>query len=43
MYVIVNIIKLKRIHGLNYMSFGEQRLVSVIKKYTVDIACHAQL
>ena len=25
MYVIVNIIKLKRMQGLNYLSFGEQR------------------
>ena len=29
--VIVNIIKFKRMHGLNYLSFGEQ---------TDDIACH---
>ena len=25
--VIDNIIKLKRMHGLNYLSFGEQRLL----------------
>ena len=25
MYVIVNIIKFKRMQGLNYLSFGEQR------------------
>ena len=41
LHVIVNIIKFKRIIGLNYLSFGEQRLVFVNKNYTVDIACHA--
>ena len=28
--VIVNIIKLKIMHGLNYLSFGEQRLIILI-------------
>ena len=28
--VIVNIIKFKRMHGLNYLSFGEQRLFLII-------------
>ena len=27
LHVIVNIIKFKRMHGLNYLSFGEQRLL----------------
>ena len=26
LHVIVNIIKFKRMHGLNYLLFGEQRL-----------------
>ena len=43
LHVIVNIIKFKRILELNYLSFGEQKLVFVNKNYTVDIACHAQL
>ena len=43
LHVIVNIIKYKRMHGLNYLLFGEQRLVFVIKKYTDDNACHAHL
>ena len=34
LHVIVNIIKLKRMHGLNYLSFGEQRLLFCNKKYT---------
>ena len=44
LHVIVNIIKLKRIHGLNYLSFDEQRLLFFfIKNYTDDIACHAHV
>ena len=35
MYVIVNIIKFKRMQGLNYLSFGEQRFFF---NYA-DIAC----
>ena len=27
LHVIVNLIKFKRMHGLNYLSFGEQRLL----------------
>ena len=44
LHVIVNIIKFKRMHGLNYLSFDEQILLFfVIKKYTDDIACHAHM
>ena len=35
MYVNVNIRKFKRMHGLNYLSFGEQRF---FLNYA-DIAC----
>ena len=41
LHVIVNIIKFKRMQGSNYLSFGEQTIVFVIKKYTDDIAYHA--
>ena len=45
LHVIVNIIKCKRMHGLNCLFFREQRLVFVIKNSTVYIGCyaHAQL
>ena len=35
MYVIVNIIKFKRMQGLNFLSFGEQRFFL----YYAGIAC----
>ena len=30
LHVIVNIIKFKRMHGLNYLSFGEQRFFKIM-------------
>ena len=38
---VINIIKLKRMHGLNYLSFGEQTLLFLLLKHIDDIACHA--
>ena len=35
LHVIINIIKFKRMQGLNYLSFGEQRFFF----YYADIAC----
>ena len=39
LHIIVNIIKFKRMHGLNYLSFGEQRFFF---NYA-DIACLVSL